>query len=1135
MATVDLQNAHVNGSNTRAASYFYEHPGGLALVFTRSWHSNVVDVATFDGVPLTELQRVSHGDVEGCVFKIEGEARSGDIVIIAADGTTYKPSILVPVGENVDIRAIQVVTESDNGPISGSVDSEIGDLVLQSVIWRNSDRDVSGFGSGQTLVLSDDSPTRMVLSEKAGEELSTTMSTEYSAYSGDFVSFLISLEGPPAAAPTERRVIVDTDLTATRDYDSLGAALDGEAKDLVALNRALVIECRASSGLADTAGIVGQSNTRVEGFITSALNTLTIEVAAGHRHSGVWDATKYRLEPAGGGYAGLRVGSQYTTVDGLQVDNINRTVDHAVLGIYVRSSNVEVRNCIARDAAGEGSTAHRIGFRADTVDECYFRNCVAYAMNAGSNSLTSGFLTAEQTAGQRIYIENCTVHDCRIGYYHHSTNVEVGNTTVKNCVATDSWTSDFFQGMHADSSNNISSDETAPGASSLVNQVATDLFTDPANGNFNLKAGSAAINAGADLSEFFTTDIRGYSRPAGAGWDIGAFEFGAAPPGRLRFDFSSLQTGAGVPAGLSWLRSTGNEVVSVLEDMEYLDGKALRLYGTDSDFRALGIDAVEVPWGTDFDIVWRARNIAEELEYSWSAGAMAEFAPGEGVSGRFILGVDYDRSDPPDGAIQISRSGESTDNWFYLGSGSTTSSGGGVQSAPNKLGVGQWNWYRLRKQGNSYKMAASGNLEDIELDAQGEPNGGWDYTSTYDWNPAGRPATSPVGFAFWRPQDWNDTEYDFFEVAWGHENYAETDTDPDPGLEQEPPVRVLCLGDSVTAGYPGSHAGNSYRWPLYDRLNSNGGYGTGPAQVSFVGLYYGLNDGLEPTVGWAAWPQADSQHAGYAGESTSQLAGHVQSLVATHDADVILYFGAFISQGSVTEQDFRDLIDNARAAKADIKILFGKAYYGTPFSEAETDQYNARLATVVAEKQSETSPLHIVDMADGWDPEVHGGGYDGNAEGRYPSEPGNALLAERWAEALFEHFRVGPGRYARPVGDLELGAWTPSEGDALYPMLNSRVADDVTHVRAMVASTCRMRLSSALLPQDAGRSLLYRARGTGTLKVRLYQGTTLVAEREHTGLDPSTFTELEMELTTGELAALTDGAELFVELEATEG
>ncbi|HEY4363994.1 MAG TPA: right-handed parallel beta-helix repeat-containing protein [Bryobacteraceae bacterium] len=56
--------------------------------------------------------------------------------------------------------------------------------------------------------------------------------------------------------------------------------------------------------------------------------------------------------------------------------------------------------------------------------------------------------------------------------------------------------------------------------------VATpaQLFVDPTNGNYALKAGSPAIDKGTFLATDVPADLLGVARPKGLGWDIGAYE-----------------------------------------------------------------------------------------------------------------------------------------------------------------------------------------------------------------------------------------------------------------------------------------------------------------------------------------------------------------------------------------------------------------------------------------------------------------------------------------------------------------------------------------------------------------------------------------------------------------------------------
>jgi hypothetical protein len=59
---------------------------------------------------------------------------------------------------------------------------------------------------------------------------------------------------------------------------------------------------------------------------------------------------------------------------------------------------------------------------------------------------------------------------------------------------------------------------------------ADPKFTDAANGDFSISAGSPAVDAGAFLPSSGTTDAAGQPRAQAGGIDMGAFEVAAPPP-----------------------------------------------------------------------------------------------------------------------------------------------------------------------------------------------------------------------------------------------------------------------------------------------------------------------------------------------------------------------------------------------------------------------------------------------------------------------------------------------------------------------------------------------------------------------------------------------------------------------------
>jgi chitodextrinase len=84
---------------------------------------------------------------------------------------------------------------------------------------------------------------------------------------------------------------------------------------------------------------------------------------------------------------------------------------------------------------------------------------------------------------------------------------------------------------------------TAAQSNNLVTTV--DQFTNLTNKDYTLSSASTAINAGIALASEYATDRNGVTRPQGAGWDIGAYEFtGIVTP--VTYTVSVTKSGTGV-------------------------------------------------------------------------------------------------------------------------------------------------------------------------------------------------------------------------------------------------------------------------------------------------------------------------------------------------------------------------------------------------------------------------------------------------------------------------------------------------------------------------------------------------------------------------------------------------------------
>jgi hypothetical protein len=220
----------------------------------------------------------------------------------------------------------------------------------------------------------------------------------------------------------------------------------------------------------------------------------------------------------------------------LSIDCDGATPQDGVISFALVEGNTIVDN------GGGGS-----GINCDGVQDSVIRNNLVYSSNSSGISLYQ--IDGGQPSHRNRVLGNTVLVDS-VGRW--ALNVQGGSTgtVVRNNVF---WSAHGFRGamdVCLDCLEGFSSDHnavedrfTTNGGDSVMTlaqwRVATGqdqssvavanaaalaaLFVDLAGGDFHLAPASAALDAGAAVSEL-TIDLERSPRPQGAGWDIGAFE-----------------------------------------------------------------------------------------------------------------------------------------------------------------------------------------------------------------------------------------------------------------------------------------------------------------------------------------------------------------------------------------------------------------------------------------------------------------------------------------------------------------------------------------------------------------------------------------------------------------------------------
>lgn len=320
-----------------------------------------------------------------------------------------------------------------------------------------------------------------------------------------------------------------TSLHNWNDQDENGS-LDGTvknfdtSKDLVSVDSTMNVACYGDGP--------DKTALEIDGWTTDPTRTIRIytpnsasEVGASQRHNGKWSDSAYQLSVSD--TTVLFIFDDYVELDGLQLSS-NQDWNGQTYAIYIRNqsnASVETRihnNIIRGVSAGTQTEFVGIATISDGIQLVY--NNIIYGFDDPTGTSYSAGIFA--VSGDAYYYNN-TIYDCEYGIdggNKYNTDVWAKNNLIQDC--TTDYTQTHAEVWEASSTNNLSSDATAPGSNAKTNK--TVAFADKAGADFHLASyDTEAKYQGTDLTIdpqgklSFSTDIDGDTRLV---WDIGADE-----------------------------------------------------------------------------------------------------------------------------------------------------------------------------------------------------------------------------------------------------------------------------------------------------------------------------------------------------------------------------------------------------------------------------------------------------------------------------------------------------------------------------------------------------------------------------------------------------------------------------------
>lgn len=198
----------------------------------------------------------------------------------------------------------------------------------------------------------------------------------------------------------------------------------------------------------------------------------------------------------------------------------------------------------------------------------------------------------------------------------------------------------------------------------------------------------------------------------------------------------------------------------------------------------------------------------------------------------------------------------------------------------------------------------------------------------------------------------------------------------------EPPVRIMPLGDSITEGTSGDA---TWRYWLQKDLEAQG------CAVDYVGSRRGV------VRGRPRFSDFDPDHEGHWGWTTGQVRARIDEWARAAKPDVVLVHLGTNDLGREPERiaaNLDSILASLRAANPKVDVYLARLIPAAGVPDEVVGATNEAIARLAAERDRAGARVLLVDQHTGFDPRVD------SRDGVHPNESGEKKIARRWLEAL---------------------------------------------------------------------------------------------------------------------------------------